>query len=414
MQKDKKTVSHTVSNLIHLIKSNRINFSPAYQRGYVWKKNQKELFIDSMLLGYDIPKIYFHDNPNGSIRYDVVDGQQRLTTIFEFISNHFKLPSESDPINGEEIANKFFNDLSDDLQLDFQNINLDIVVLNNAYTQDDIEDMFLRYQNGEPLNAAEKRKAIPGSFKDVVKELGLHKVFEKCGFNDDREGYQDTVAKVLHVRIHGNFTSITPASIKRTYLNNQNITTNNPHVKDIQKCFNFINSSFNASSNPTPRIKKFGILTLTEVIFNLIENYAVNDFKKEIANSYLKFEALRIANSELEEEDQDPILHSYTEAARADSPAQQSFRYETLLNFILKEVPEITTKDKKRAFTDQQRLAIYQIYEGVCQICQTHVEFTDFHADHITPHSASGETKISNGQVLCSTCNLQKSASKPI
>ena len=64
MIKDKKTVSHTISNLIHLIKSNRINFSPAYQRGYVWKKNQKELFIDSLLLGYDIPKIYFHDNPN--------------------------------------------------------------------------------------------------------------------------------------------------------------------------------------------------------------------------------------------------------------------------------------------------------------------------------------------------------------
>jgi 5-methylcytosine-specific restriction endonuclease McrA len=70
----------------------------------------------------------------------------------------------------------------------------------------------------------------------------------------------------------------------------------------------------------------------------------------------------------------------------------------------------MTTKDKKRAFTDQQRIAIYQIYEGICQDCQSHVEFTDFHADHIKPHSASGETKISNGQVLCATCNLKKSA----
>jgi len=411
MIKDKKTVSHTISNLIHLIKSNRINFSPAYQRGYVWKKNQKELFIDSLLLGYDIPKIYFHDNPNGTIRFDVVDGQQRLMTISEFIANQLKLPSESDPINGEQIANKYFNELSDDLQLDFQNINLDVVILNNIYNQDDIEDMFLRYQNGEPLNAAEKRKAIAGNFKEIVKELGTHRVFDKCGFNDDREGYQDTVAKVLHIRMHGNFTSITPGSIKRTYLNNQNITINNPHVKDIQKCFNFINTAFNVSSNPTPKIKKFGILTLTEVIHNLIENYSVNDFKKEIADSYLKFETLRVANSELEEEDQDPTFNAYTEAARADSPAQQAFRFETLLNFILKEVSEMTTKDKKRAFTDQQRVAIYQIYEGICQVCQSHVEFAEYHADHKNPHSAGGETKISNGQVLCASCNLHKSAS---
>ena len=131
MIKDKKTVSHTISNLIHLIKSNRINFSPAYQRGYVWKKNQKELFIDSLLLGYDIPKIYFHDNPNGTIRFDVVDGQQRLMTISEFIANQLKLPSESDPINGEQIANKYFNELSDDLQLDFQNIIFKIFLVNS-------------------------------------------------------------------------------------------------------------------------------------------------------------------------------------------------------------------------------------------------------------------------------------------
>ncbi|MFA9220582.1 MAG: HNH endonuclease family protein [Sediminibacterium sp.] len=412
MIKDKKTQPFTVSNLIHLIQKGKINFNPVYQRGYVWKKNQKELFIDSMLLGYDIPKIYLHDNPNGTSRYDVVDGQQRLLTIIEFVTNKLKLPSESDPINGEPIANMHYDELPLDLQMDFQNINLDAVVLNTAYTQDDIEDMFLRYQNGEPLNAAEKRKAIAGNFKEVVKELGLHKVFEKCAFNDDREGYQDAVAKVLHIRIHGNFTSITPASIKRTYLNNQNITTNNEHVKDIQRAFNFINSAFSKSSNPTPKIKKFGILTFTEIIHHLIEFYAVSDFKKEIADAYLKFETLRISNVELEEEDQDPTLSSYTDAARGDSPAQQQFRYETLLNFILKDVAEITTKDQKRAFTDQQRIAIYQIYEGVCQECQVQVEFTDFHADHKKPHSAGGVTKIANGQVLCSSCNLKKSASQ--
>lgn len=408
--KDKKTQSFTVSNLKHLIDTGKVNFDPAYQRGFVWKKNQKELFIDSMFLGYDIPKIYFHDNPSSESRYDVVDGQQRLLTTYEFLTNKIKLPSESDPINGETLANKYYDDLSVDLQMEFQNINLDVVILNNDYQQDDIEDMFLRYQNGEPLNAAEKRKAIAGEFKNIVKELAQHKVFEKCGFNNNRDGYQDAVAKVLHVRIHGNFTSITPAAIKRTYLNNQSITLNNSNVKEIQKAFNFINQGFNNSNNSTPKIKKFGILTLTEVIHHLIESYGSSNYKAEIANAYLKFEAERAANNELEEEDQDPMFSSYTDAARGDSPAQQQYRFETLLTYILKEVADMPTKDPKRAFTDLQRIAIYQMYEGVCQDCGCNVDFQDYHADHIVPHSNGGVTKISNGQVLCGPCNLRKSA----
>ena len=411
MSKDKKTQSFTISNIKHLIETGKVNFDPAYQRGFVWKKTQKELFIDSMFLGYDIPKIYFHDNPVEGVKYDVVDGQQRLLTIHEFLTNKIKLPSESDPVNGENIANKHFDDLSVDLQMDFQNTNLDIVILNQDYNQDDIEDMFLRYQNGEPLNAAEKRKAIPGEFKNVVKKLSEHGIFEKCGFNNNRDGYQDAVAKILHIRKHGNFTSITPASIKRTYLANPTINLNDNNVKEVKKALNLLDTGFKTSSNPEPKIKKFGILTFTEIAHHLIENYSVNDFKSNIAECYIKFESLRAQNSELEEEDQDPTLNSYTDAARGDSPAQQEYRFNTLLNFILKEIPEMTTKDPKRAFTDQQRLAIYQMYQGICQDCNEHVEFGDYHADHKTPHSRGGVTKITNGQVLCSTCNLKKSAS---
>lgn len=408
MSKDKKTQPFPVSNLVYLIEGKKINFNPSYQRGYVWKKNQKELFIDSMFLGYDIPKIYFHDNPNELSRYDVVDGQQRLLTIYDFVNNRIKLPIESDPINGEVVANKYFSDLSEDLQMEFRNTSLDIVVLNQEYTQDDIEDMFMRYQNGEPLNAAEKRRAIPGNFKEIVKEIGKHKVFTKCGFNDDRNGYEDAAAKALHIRFNNSFTSITPAAIKRTYLNNQTINSNNKNVKDIIKVFNYIDSAFNSSNNPTPKIKKFGILTLTEVVHYLLENYSINDYKSEIANAYLNFESLRTTNTELEEEEQDQTLSHYTDAARGDSPAQQQYRFDILINFIMKSVPEMTTKDKRRSFTDSQRIAIYQLYEGTCQICKVKVEFSDYHADHIKPHSAGGLTKIANGQVLCSSCNLKK------
>lgn len=410
MKRDNKTKPFPLSNIEYLINKNRINFDPVYQRNFVWKKPQKELFIDSLLLGYDIPKIYFHENPDNNYKYDVVDGQQRLLTIQEFLKGKFKLPQESDPIDGEVIAEKYYEELSDDLQMDIKTILLDIVILNSAYTQDDIEDMFLRYQNGEPLNAAEKRKAIPGKFKEIVKELGEHQIFEICGFNNNRDGYQDAVAKMLHIRFHGTFTSITPAAIKKTYINNSIVTTNNTNYKAVLKALNFLTSSFKKSFNQNPKLKKFAILTYTELANYILGNYTANNFKKEVANALLKFEAERIKNNELDEEDQNSIFNNFTDAARGDSPAQQEYRFNTLLTYILQEVPEMETKDPKRDFTNEQRQAIYFINEGICQICDEKVEYKNFHADHISAHSNGGVTKVSNGQVTCMKCNLNKSA----
>lgn len=414
MSKDKKTQPFPISNLKYLNDNNKINFSPAYQREYVWKDPQRSLFIDSLFLGYDIPKIYFHENPHDNYKYDVVDGQQRLQTIFHFLKGVVKLPGEADPIDGETLANKKFEELSLDLQMMFQNISLDIVILNSEYTQDDIEDMFLRYQNGEPLNAPEKRKAIPGNFKNIVEEISKHKVFsDKCIFKDHRGAYQDAAAKILHNKIHGtndSFQSISASALKRTYFNNKAMSSNDKHVKDVIKALNFIETSFNKSSNKNPGLKKFSILTLTAVILYLMENYAINEYKKEIANAYLDFELERQENNELEDESlQDTILNNYTDAARGDSPVQQKYRFDTLLTYILSKVQNLKLKDSQRAFTTEQRVALYRRDNGICQSCKVKVEFNDFHADHIIPHSKGGETKLSNGQVLCSECNQKKS-----
>ena len=61
---------------------------PDWQRGYVWKPKDEKLLIDSIIQGIPIPKFYFteeYDEDNQKMKYNVIDGQQRLTTIKKFL-----------------------------------------------------------------------------------------------------------------------------------------------------------------------------------------------------------------------------------------------------------------------------------------------------------------------------------------
>src|SRR6266576_2147804 len=65
----------------------RISF-PEYQREkLLWSPEKKALLIDTILEDIDIPKLYFNQTADGS--YEVVDGQQRLWTIWEFLTGEF-------------------------------------------------------------------------------------------------------------------------------------------------------------------------------------------------------------------------------------------------------------------------------------------------------------------------------------
>ena len=103
---------------------------PDVQRELVWTKSQKQLLIDSLFKDYDIPKIYFEVRiVDGKQVFYVIDGQQRINAILEFLKNGFAMPKDADDVNGEIVANKTFSELSSDLQIELKGRNLDIVKL---------------------------------------------------------------------------------------------------------------------------------------------------------------------------------------------------------------------------------------------------------------------------------------------
>lgn len=64
------------------------NYSPSYQRNYVWDEEKATYFIESIFLGTEIPPIILYETEDG---YEVIDGRQRYETILRFLRNELKL-----------------------------------------------------------------------------------------------------------------------------------------------------------------------------------------------------------------------------------------------------------------------------------------------------------------------------------
>ena len=91
----------TIADIYEKIDSNRLNLSPDFQRKFVWTHEHQESFIDTILNGYPFPEIYVcqgeTDIKKLRTTQKVIDGQQRLTTIKNYIENTFDVPLKTIP-----------------------------------------------------------------------------------------------------------------------------------------------------------------------------------------------------------------------------------------------------------------------------------------------------------------------------
>jgi hypothetical protein len=153
----------------------QIDPTPDYQRPPAWSRKQKQLLIDSILREYDIPKMYWRAvNRTDGVKFEVIDGQQRLRAIWEFRAGEYPLLKDADPIQGIACAGQRYDDLDMEISMIFDSYPVDVVIIDDAVEndfEDEVRDMFLRLQNGTTLKAQEKRNAMPGVMRDFVKEI---------------------------------------------------------------------------------------------------------------------------------------------------------------------------------------------------------------------------------------------------
>jgi hypothetical protein len=147
-----------------------LDMDPPYQRRSVWNQKYKDYFVDTILINYPAPAIFLFENmsPDGRVTYAVVDGKQRLTTIFEFIKDTFPLSVEAEKTN---LRGKYFKDLEDEVKRGFWSYTF---MIENLPSDDEhiINDIFDRLnRNSARLTPQELRHArFDGKFIEKVEE----------------------------------------------------------------------------------------------------------------------------------------------------------------------------------------------------------------------------------------------------
>ena len=148
---------------------------PGFQRGWVWKHAQASQLVESFLLGLPVPGIFlYREQP--SQHYLVIDGQQRLRTIFGFIEG--TLPDVSDfslRDVDQRWAGKRYTDLAESDRIRFRDAVLRAVVIEQTDPNDNssMYHVFERLNTGGThLNPQEVRNsAAHGPFNDLMIEL---------------------------------------------------------------------------------------------------------------------------------------------------------------------------------------------------------------------------------------------------
>ncbi len=213
----------SIGEMMNLYRDGELDVHPEFQRFYRWEEEQKSKLIESILLGIPIPPIFVSQKTNG--KWDVIDGQQRLSTILQFLQVLKKENGEKyDPLVLQ--ATKFLpslqgvrwdnNDLfSEDQKVTFKREKLNFTIIKENGEKDTSKfEMFQRLNTGGThLSPQELRNCllimVNKSFYEIINELYQNTYYKTCtpmtdSQNDERHDMEWVVRYIVYITLSKN------------------------------------------------------------------------------------------------------------------------------------------------------------------------------------------------------------------
>ena len=187
----------SIGELMNLYRDGELEIHPEFQRIFRWKEVQKTKFIESILLGIPIPAIFVSQRSDGV--WDVVDGLQRLSTIFEFVG--ILKDEEGNKIPPSRLVgtkflpslnNKMWNNVdneedsfTNEQRIKFKREKLDVKIIKDSNYKEAKYELFQRINTGgAKLTDQEVRNCllimIDKNFYDWLEVLRSNVHFKNC------------------------------------------------------------------------------------------------------------------------------------------------------------------------------------------------------------------------------------------
>ncbi len=204
----------------------QIDMDPPYQRkGRLWSQSDKAYLIDSIINGYDVPKLYLADFQMGEsplnqrrLPYAIIDGKQRFEAVFDFFDDKLVLNSDfrwrqNEDLNLGGLSLRDLKSSYPRIAEAFETESLDIMSVITS-DEEEINELFVRLNRSKPLTGAEIRNAMTGPVPDVTRTVAKHDFFvENAKFSVQRAAEYNAAAKILLFEYRGR-----PVSTKKSDL----------------------------------------------------------------------------------------------------------------------------------------------------------------------------------------------------
>jgi hypothetical protein len=441
----------------HFMGGNLFLSPEEYQRENAWDLDQKKLLIDTIFRGFDIPKFYLwridshtlaDGYPEGEAKtsyrkildrkrvenedpdpylFEVVDGQQRIRTILEYMG--VKPPSrdyyrgtwhEQFPALAETpiAKGRYYNHLNVDQQLQFGQYSLSVQVLEKA-SINEIRDMFLRLQNGTALNAQQKRDAMGSEIGRVARDLADLPFFAtSVGFDNSGASHRLVASQMLQLELKEKIVSCTSRQLDKLYELYKSASVEASVVAKTRRVVGLLGKIF---SQRNGHLNQNYALSLYWAISEILRTYDIpEDQLSAVRDNFKKLDIARLEAME-RDYDQKPEDDVYEDLTLAMSRGNTgldgiSTRHNIICQFLfegvnLKPHPEL---DPQRNYTFEELLILYHRARGLCQLgsngeqCGRAVDPDDAVVDHIVPHSKGGRTTLENGRIARKSCNIAR------
>ena len=302
------TTQMTAKGIVQAFKSGKMESGNTVQRTDVWKAEQRDLFVHSILTGFPIPQIIsirsevVGKNDKMIMVDDLIDGKQRTTTLRMFRNNEHRLGNIQPIVIDDmayDISGMTFEELPEVIRDKFDSRTFNFIRIDGA-DDDTIAEIFKRLNNGTPLSAIEKTRVASKELETII-EIGKHQFFHDTLTENALRKYtnEDIIIKTMMMLNIPKSEICLDNKVVRPYYESVHFEAEN--ITELNNIFTFglrvakhLNS---ATGDNAKRMKRIGkkvtvrthFISLVPFMYDAITNgYAAEDFADKFCAEFFE------------------------------------------------------------------------------------------------------------------------------